>query len=118
MAAWRLTTRIGPRVARARFDTLEGALADLERRLEEVGPQAHRDAVQVLRRRFEPVRQVVARGEISGPGRVLPATVGGVDLRGDGSSEAFTGRWRRALVEAEAGESAYQALGRVLSARS
>jgi hypothetical protein len=66
----------------------------------------------MLGRTYEPVRQVAARGEVSGPGRLRA----GVDLRGDGSAEAFTGRWHRRLVAPEPGETAYDALRRVLTA--
>ena len=59
-----------------------------------------------LMRRIEPVQQVVARIELGGPGRLRA----GIDVRGDGSSEAFTGRVRRRVVEQRRGESAYDAL--------
>ena len=65
----------------------------------------------MFRREIEAVQQVVARGALSGPGGAR----GGIDVRGDGSTEAWTGRsWRRALVAQDAGEDAFAALRRVL----
>ena len=65
-----------------------------------------------LIRRLQPVQIVVARLELTGPGRLRA----GVDVRGDGSSEAFTGRVRRRVVEQRDDESPYDALRRELSA--
>jgi hypothetical protein len=65
-------------------------------------------------RKIEPMQQVVGRIELTGPGRLHV----GVDVRGDGSSEAFTGRVRRKLVEQRSGESAYQALRRAVKSRT
>lgn len=118
MGAWTVTTRHGPRVSRERFATLEEAMTALEGRLAELEPAARREPVKVLAREFDPVNQVSARLEVSGPGRIAPAVRGGVDLRGDGSSEAYTGRWRRVLVEARKRETAAQALRRELLARA
>ena len=111
MARWTLTVRNGPRVERARFDSLPAALQALETRLDELAPQARREAIEVLRRQYDAARQVAVRGEIAGPHRLR----GGVDLRGDGSTEAFTGRWRRSLIGLEPGETAFDGLRRALS---
>jgi hypothetical protein len=113
--AWTLTTRAGSQVDRQHLQTLEEALAALERCVEELQSDAPREEVRLIGRRIEPARQVVARVEIAGPGSRGRSLRGGVDLRGDGSAEAFTGRVRRALVERRGGESAPQALARALS---
>jgi hypothetical protein len=85
--------RLGPRVERTRHERLEDALVALEDRLGDLGAtRSHRKA---LTREYEPVAQVAARGEVAGPGR----TRGGIDVRGDGSAEAYRGRVRRVVVE-------------------
>jgi hypothetical protein len=106
-----LKTRSGARVERTRFDDLSDALAALERRGEELQEGADANTVDLkLVRRMEPVQQVVARLELAGPRRLRA----GVDVRGDGSAEAWTGRMRRTLVDQLPRESPYQALRRAL----
>ena len=112
MADFRVTVRSGAKVTHERFDTLEAALDAIERQGRELERGA--DARPVggrLLRRMEPVQQVVARLELAGPGKLRA----GVDVRGDGSSEAFTGRLRRRLVDQRRRESAYDALRRAMA---
>jgi hypothetical protein len=110
-----VTVRSGSKVKRERFGGLGEALAAMERKGVEAERGAHRrPAGGGLMRRVEPVQQVTARIELRGP-RGLRA---GVDVRGDGSTEAFTGRLRRELVQEREGESAYGALRRTLEGAS
>ena len=102
-----LTVRNGPRVTRERYGTLEEALEALDERAEGLSAASKREEVQFFSRRIEPARQVAARLEIAGPGDWRGAGVsGGVDLRGDGTAEAFTGRVRRTIVQQRRGETA------------
>jgi hypothetical protein len=111
VGGYKVTVRHGPRVRKERFDDLASALHAMERAGRELERNANRGAVDVkLLRRFEPVQQVAARIELSGPARLRA----GVDVRGDGSAEGYTGRVRRRLVEQRKGESAYDALRRAL----
>jgi hypothetical protein len=114
VARWTLIVRNGPRVERAAFATLGAALTALEVRMDELAPQARREAIEVFKRRYDAVRQVTVRAEVAGPRRLLPSVRGGVDLRGDGSAEAYTGHWRRELLSPEPGETPYQALRQAL----
>jgi hypothetical protein len=107
-----LTIRADSRARKERFDELSAALAALEARGRELQAAAHERPVGgTLIRRLEPVQIVVARLELSAPGGIRA----GVDVRGDGSSEAFTGRLRRRVLEQRAEESAYDALRRAVS---
>ncbi len=113
-AHWTLTVRNGPRVARMRFPTLGETLDALEERMDELAPAARRRAILLAGRRYDAARQVAVRAELTGPGGLLGGAHGGVDLRGDGSTEAYTGRLKRSLVQLRPGESAYDGLRRVL----
>jgi hypothetical protein len=95
---------------RERYPSLDDALVALEDRLDGLTAPERRRTERGLSREYEPVQQVSVRGEIAGPGGLR----GGVDVRGDGSAEAYTGRLRRRLVERGTGETAYEALRRAL----
>ena len=106
-----MKTRSGAKVERSRFDKLGEALAALERRGSELQDGADARIIDTrISRRFEPVQQVVARLELAGPRRLRA----GIDVRGDGSAEAWTGRVRRRLIEQLPRESPYDALRRSL----
>ncbi len=112
MKDYRVKLRAGSNVARERYDDFNQALAAVERHVQELERTAHARATggRIIRR-FEPVQQVVGRIELRGPDGIR----GGIDVRGDGSTEAFTGGSRRTLVEQRDGESPSRALRRVLA---
>jgi hypothetical protein len=112
---WKVTIRTGPRVDRERFDVLDAALDAVEARGRELAKATNKDAVNVRVKRFDPVQQVAARIELSGPQRLIPSVHAGVDVRGDGSTEAYMGRVRREVVKQRKGETAFSALRRALS---
>jgi hypothetical protein len=112
VASYVVTVRSSAKVRKERHRDLGEALAALERKGRELAEDAAgRPVGGTLIRRLEPVQQVIGRIELAGPGRLRA----GVDVRGDGSSEAYTGRVRRTLVEQRRGESAYDALRRAIS---
>ena len=112
LAHYTLTVRAGAKVRKTRYAALDEALKVMERQGRKLEENADgRPEGGTLMRKLEPVQIVVARLELSGPKRLRA----GVDVRGDGSSEAFTGRLRRRVLEQRSGESAYDALRRELS---
>ncbi|MFI5010309.1 MAG: hypothetical protein ACHQDY_08560 [Solirubrobacterales bacterium] len=116
---WTLTVRDGPRVGHKRFESLSETVEAMERELDELIPTAKRRAGRspighLAGKRFDAARQVAVRAEVAGPGGWLGGVRGGVDMRGDGSIEAYTGRLRRRLVELRTGETAYEGLRRAL----
>lgn len=111
-----LTVREGPRVTRERFPTLDAALDALEDRVAHLSLRPRRATIDVKSRRFAPDQQVTARAELSGPQRLLPSVRAGIDVRGDGSTEAWTGRVSRQVLVREEAETAATALRRTLTA--
>jgi hypothetical protein len=109
---YRVVARSGPRVDRLEAGSLDAALELIEARATALAAGPRAAPVDLRYKTFEPVQQVAHRLELSGPKRLHA----GVDVRGDGSVEAWTGRLRRRVVEQEPGESAYAALRRTLEA--
>ena len=110
---YRVVVREGSDVGHERFEDLDSALDALEARGVELERAADaKPETTFLGRKFEPVQQVLARLELRGP-----RLRAGVDVRGDGSSEAYTGWVRRRLVAQAGDESAYDALRRELTTR-
>ncbi len=106
--------RVDGRVEKRTFPDAGAALDALEENARALANGSRWSAIKVARRTYDPVVQVQARVEVRGP----RGAAGGVDVRGDGSVEAYTGRFRRRLVEVERGESDYAALRRALGAAS
>ena len=107
-----MTIREGGKVRRSRYAALDEALDAVEASARDLSDDANARAVDIkIVRKFDPVQQVVGRVELAGPGRLRA----GVDVRGDGSVESYTGRLRRQLIEQQADESAYEALRRILA---
>jgi hypothetical protein len=113
--SWWVTVRTGPRVQRRRAKTLEQALDELEASTRAAAvAEGRRGTVDLRIRRFEPGEQVVARAEVRGPGRWRPAVRAGLDLRGDGTVEAWSGGVRRERLEPAGRDTPYDALRRAL----
>jgi hypothetical protein len=109
--SYKLLVRHRSRFERKRYDDLDAALEALEERGREIAETADAETVDLkIGRKFDPVQQVVGRLEVRGP-----KIRGGVDVRGDGSTEAFTGWIKRRLVEQRHRETAYEALRRELA---
>lgn len=112
---WTLTVRAGPKVRRRSFHELGQALDALEARARELAASAPGEGLDAKFTRFEPVQRVLARLELSGPERLVASVRVGIDVRGDGSVEAYRGRLRRQVIDASGRETPYAALRRVLS---
>jgi hypothetical protein len=108
---YRVTAREGATVRHQRFDALDPALDYLETEARALSNTADAQTIDTkLGRKFDPIQQVIGRVELAGPGRLRA----GIDVRGDGSVESYTGWIRRRLIQQGAGESAFDALRRVV----
>ena len=109
MSGWRVTVRSGPKVEKLRAATPAEALELLETEARAAAATTRRGRIDARIRTFEPEDQVATRAELRGP-RVRA----GIDVRGDGSVQAWTGRLRREALEPAPGEDAYAALRRLV----
>jgi hypothetical protein len=94
------------------YATLPEALDALETELraDATDIRAHQRDEHALGKTYTPAQQVAVRGELRGPGRLRA----GIDIRGDGDAEAYTGLVRRQLIDTFPREDAYAALRRTL----
>jgi len=96
------------------FTELQAALEAAERSARELAENRSPRTAQRRRRRAHGGAQLIGRVELSGPQPLLPDVVVGLDVRGDGSVQAYRGRLRRRTIEPRAGETATEALRRAL----
>jgi hypothetical protein len=105
--SWKVTVRIGPKVERTKADELSEALDAVELNARAAANTERRRTVDTRVRRYEAGDQVAARVELRGPGVSV-----GIDVRGDGGVQAWTGRVRRRALALEDGETPFEALRR------
>jgi hypothetical protein len=106
--SWKVTVRHGSEVAREKFGSLDEALGDVRRRVDEVRREDRLPTIDVLRE-FTPDKRVAARIEISGPG-LFRTREGGIDVMGDGSVIAYSGAIRKEPIEADSLDEAFALL--------
>ncbi len=109
--SWKVTVRHGSKVGREKFASLDEAIAEARRRVEEVQREGGLPAISAFRE-HTPGQRVEARIEISGPG-FLRSREGGVDVMGNGRAIAYTGAIRKEQIEADTLD---QAFGRLKEA--
>jgi hypothetical protein len=111
--SWRITFRRGSKVGREKFATLDEAIAEARRRVEEVQREGGLPTISAFRK-HTPDQRVEARIEISGPG-LFRSREGGIDVMGNGSAIAYTGAIRKETIEADSLDDALEQLRTALA---
>jgi hypothetical protein len=114
VGGYRLTVRHGPEVERESYESLDEAVAELERRAEQIRSEGGLDEVKMLRE-YEPRERVHARLEVTGPG-LLRRSDAGIDVMGDGAVVPYRGAVMKRRLEPRGGQSPYDAVREALSA--
>ena len=110
--SWKITVRRGSKVGREKFATLDEALNEARRRVDEVRREGGLPTISAFRK-HTPDQRVEARIEISGPG-LFRSPEGGIDVMGDGHAIAYTGAIRKETLEADSLDAAFAQLRRAL----
>lgn len=114
MAKYTLKVREGSSVKRSRHETADELFDAVSRLSEELSDRADRQPVKSMFRDYEAIELVHGRVEVSIATGRFKHRRGGIDVRRDGSIEAFVGRTNRTVVEPTPGETVPQALRREL----
>lgn len=116
MARFTMSVREGPRFSRIRTNSVEELFEELAFHTDEVSSRADGHSVDAMFKTFEPIERVYGRIEIAGERKCLVSRDrAGIDVRGDGSLEAYLGRTNREVVEPLPGETVVAALRRAWS---
>ena len=110
--SWKVTIRHGSRVGREKFGSLDEAIAEARRRVEEVQREGGLPTISAFRQ-HTPDQRVEARIEISGPG-FFRSREGGIDVMGNGQAIAYTGAIRKEPIEADSLDDALSRLSGAL----
>jgi hypothetical protein len=106
--SWKVTVRHGSRVGREKFDSLDEAIDEARRRVDEVRREGGLPEITAFRK-HTPDQRVQARIEISGPG-LIRSPEGGIDVMGDGTAIAYTGAIGKETIEADSLDDAFHRL--------
>jgi hypothetical protein len=112
VSKWKVTVRHGSSVGREKFSSLDEAIDDARRRVDEIRRQDGLPHISFIRE-FSPDQRVAARIEISGPG-LIRAPEAGIDVMGDGAVIAYTGAVRKEPIEADSLDDAFERLAETL----
>jgi hypothetical protein len=110
--SWKVTVRHGSSVGREKFTSLDDAIGEVRRRVDEVRSEGGLPGISAFREHASDQR-VHARIEISGP-RLLRGREGGVDVMGDGAVIAYSGAIRKRPIEADSVDEAFDRLAEAL----